>query len=291
MILNFGSLNIDHVYRVDRFVAPGETRAADSYTRFAGGKGFNQSIALARAGAKVAHAGRIGPDGRWLVERLAAEGVDVSLVEEGPEPTGHASIQVDATGENAILISGGANRGVGAEQIERVVATLGPGDELLLQNEISGVARLLEAAGQAGVTVTLNPSPIGGLETLPLDTVGRFVLNRGEGEALSGETDPDAILDALRDRYPQAAIVLTLGGHGARYADSLRRIEVPAERARPLDTTGAGDTFTGYLLAGLVGGAAPEHALRWACRAAARCIERAGAADSIPRESELEPLD
>ena len=139
-ILTIGSLNIDHVYRVPRLVRPGETLAASDYRVFAGGKGFNQSVALARAGAAVRHAGCVGADGVWLLDRLRKEGVETSGVEKVGAPTGHAVIQVDDEGENAILLFGGANREVRPDQIRRAVNTMPADGLLLLQNEISHVA-------------------------------------------------------------------------------------------------------------------------------------------------------
>src|SRR3982751_1755807 len=109
-VLNFGSLNIDRVLRVPHIARPGETIASRSMSLLAGGKGANQSVALARAGVKVAHAGKVGADGQWLVDKLAAEGIDTSRVQVGAGPTGQATIQVDDAGQNAIVLLGGANQ-------------------------------------------------------------------------------------------------------------------------------------------------------------------------------------
>ena len=123
-IINFGSINIDHVYGVEHFVRPGETLESESYALFSGGKGANQSIALARAGAEVIHAGKVGADGAWLKTKLQESGVDVSLVEMVDLPTGHAVIQVNSEGENAIIIHGGANRSVSKANIKKVLDIL-----------------------------------------------------------------------------------------------------------------------------------------------------------------------
>ena len=151
-VLNFGSLNIDHVYHVDHVARPGETLASRSYRVFAGGKGANQSAALALAGAPVAHAGRVGRDGRWLVEGLSDLGVDVDhVVVDDDEPTGHAVIQVEEqSGENAIVLFPGCNRRISPDQIRTCLNSFGSGDILLLQNETNDVFRRSLARPPAG---------------------------------------------------------------------------------------------------------------------------------------------
>ncbi len=287
-IVNFGSINIDLVYRVDRFVQPGETIHALDHQRFAGGKGFNQSIALARAGASPHHVGRVGADGRWLVDLLRDEGVGVEGIESCEVPTGHAVIQVDAQGENSILVHGGANREISNDQLAGACSALGGGDWVVLQNETNAVAAVMKAAEGKGSTIVLNPSPMDdSVLQLPLHAVDIFLLNRAEAEALSGENEVERMLDALRERYPRAAVVLTLGDRGVRFAFDGKKIEVPAEPVSAHDTTGAGDTFAGYFLAERYAGVEPAPALRMACRAAAFCVTRPGAAASIPRRAEL----
>lgn len=287
-ILNFGSVNIDHVYRVEHLVRPGETIASSDYRQFSGGKGFNQSIALARAGASVSHAGRIGQDGEWLRDQLAGEGADVDFLEIIDGPSGHALIQVDAGGENAIILFGGANRTFRADDARKILGHFEPEDWLLLQNEISAMPEILQLAGQRGLRVVFNPAPMGA-EVLdyPLDGVAIFVLNEVEGEAFTGAGETEAILAGMRQRFPAATVVLTLGAEGAVYDDGSQRIAVPAQPVEAVDTTAAGDTFIGYLLAGLSAGASPRSAMEWATRAAAICVTRPGAAPSIPRREEL----
>ncbi|MCX7590975.1 MAG: ribokinase [Kiritimatiellae bacterium] len=288
-IVNFGSLNIDHVYTVPHFVRPGETLPATSYRRFAGGKGCNQSIALAAAGAQVWHAGKIGPDGLWLKQKMEEYGVDTRFVEVTDCPTGHAVIQVAPDGENAIVIHGGANRLITQEDARRVLSFFGPGDCLLLQNEISSIPAILREAARIGMTKVFNPAPIDVAAThYPLDLVDTFVINELEGEELTGRKDPLAILDAMTERFPRAAVVLTLGEKGAMYRRAEETIVEPAVPVKAVDTTGAGDTFVGYFLADLALGKDPGAALRTACRAAAICVTRPGAADSIPRRMEVE---
>jgi ribokinase len=289
-IVNFGSINLDFVYRVERLVAPGETIQTLSQQRFAGGKGFNQSIALARAGAQVRHVGRVGEDGQWLVNMLAEEGVETGDIEFAMTPTGHAIIQVDARGENSILVHGGANRDLTKDALVRVCATLSAEDWVLLQNETNAPATVMALAGQRGSKVVFNPSPLdASVLELPLGGVDTFIVNSIEGGGLSGETEPGRILDAMQERYPNAATVLTLGDRGALYARDGIRLEVAAESVEVVDTTGAGDTFAGYWLAEMAIVGDPERALHLACRAAARCVQRPGAAVSIPLRSALEP--
>ncbi len=288
-ILVFGSLNIDHVYQVERFVRPGETLASAAYRRFQGGKGANQSVALARAGAPVFHAGRVGAEGIWLREQLAAEGVNVEHVLVDDAPTGHAIIQVDRGGENAILLYGGANLMITAADVRRVLAQFGSGDWLLLQNEISAMPDILQAAAGRGLSVAFNPAPMTpDVHDYPLDGVSLFVVNRTEGAALAGAETPAAILEALHSRFPQAALLLTLGGDGSLYVNGAERIITEAEAVEAVDTTAAGDTFIGYFLAGLVAGQSAETALGRAAKAAAICVTRPGAAVSIPFHEELD---
>ncbi len=287
-ILNFGSVNIDHVYRVAHLVRPGETIASRDYRQFSGGKGFNQSIALARAGAAVNHAGRIGADGVWLRDQLAEEGAGVGFLEVMDGPSGHAIIQVDAQGENAIILFGGANQTITPDDAGEILNHFGPGDWLLLQNEISSMREILQLAEERGLRVVFNPAPMGA-EVLdyPLDGVSIFILNEIEGEAFTGASEPDAILTGMRRHFPTATVVLTLGADGAIYDDGVQPIAVPAQKVEAVDTTAAGDTFIGYFLAGLNAGDTPQPALEGATRAAAICVPRPGAAPSIPRRGEV----
>ena len=287
-VLNYGSINIDHVYRVPAFVRPGETLASRQYQRGTGGKGYNQTVALARAGARVSHAGKVGRDGEFVLETLRNDGVDTRHVTTVDTPTGHAIIQVDDAGENAIVLFGGANQEVTVEEATAVVKTQTPGDWLLLQNEISCVGEILELGLKHGLRVAFNPAPMtDAVADLPLGRLGLLVLNESEGAGLSGETEVSAILDALQRRWPETAIVLTAGSAGAHYVDSNAAFFEPAARVTPVDTTAAGDTFVGYLLAELVAGSEPRAALRLATKAAGVCVTRRGAASAIPRRDEL----
>lgn len=291
-VLNFGSLNIDHVYQVDHFVKPGETLSSRQLDLFAGGKGLNQSVALARAGARVSHAGAVGADGRLLTTVLSADGVDVSRVCVLEDtPTGHAVIQVDAAGQNSILLFGGANRCVTEKQIDEALQDFGSGDILILQNEINGIAYLMKRAQEKGLRICLNPSPCDEkIQTLPLDCVDVFLLNEVEaaqicGDALDSKAD---LLEELAERFPKAEIVLTLGEKGVRYAKGKFRCARSACRVKAVDTTAAGDTFTGYYIACISRGCSVEEALRLATLASGIAVTRNGAQASIPYLAEVE---
>ncbi len=282
-ICNIGSLNVDYVYTVCHFVRPGETLASERMERFAGGKGLNQSVALARAGAPIFHAGRIGPEGDFLRQILADCGADVSMVETADCANGHAIIQVDDAGRNCILLYGGANRTLDADFLRRAFARLEAGDVVLVQNEVNNLNLILQTAHEKGVFVALNPSPFGKeLLAAPLETVHWFILNEIEGRELTGCEQPDAIADALLARWPDCRVMLTLGGQGALYAEGDRRLRQAAFPVKAVDTTGAGDTFTGYFLAGIWRGEPMETVLRRAALAAALAVAKPGAAESVP---------
>ncbi len=288
-IVNLGSLNVDRVFRVAHIARPGETIAAESLRLFAGGKGANQSVALARAGAQVVHVGCIGSDGDWLTEKLAGEGVEVTHVATAANSTGQAIIQVDHAGENAILLSPGANHDVSPAAIDRALDEAAPRSWLLTQNETSGVEHAIRAAHARGLRVALNPAPFNEqVREYPLELVHLLCVNATEGSGLAGETSPDRILVALTARLPHCEILLTLGADGAIYRRSEFELRQSAPRVEVVDTTAAGDTLLGYFLAGRAAGVDPETCLKLAIRAAALCVTRSGAMDSIPRREEVE---
>ncbi|MBE6909990.1 MAG: ribokinase [Ruminococcaceae bacterium] len=290
-VLCFGSLNIDYVYQVPCFVRKGETLAATELQSFSGGKGLNQSVALARAGIKTFHAGAIGEDGAFLAEELRAAGVDTSFVACLHDVrTGHAVIQKTPEGDNCILLYGGANRAVTHEQIDRTLAHFSAPDVLVAQNEISEPGYLLERAKARGMRIALNPSPMD--ETLrPLLPLSDFLLlNEIEASQLLGcdaHADPGDMAEELRKSLPATAIVLTLGENGSIYAARDGMIRCPAERVTAVDTTAAGDTYTGFFLAGILNGFDAARAMRFASAAAAIAVTRPGAAPSIPTRDEV----
>ena len=288
-ILSFGSLNLDKVYSVNHFIRPAETMAAIELNEFSGGKGLNQSIALARAGAKVWHAGCVGEDGTMLLSALRENGVDISLVRRLSCHTGHAIIQVNNEGQNCILLYGGANQQITPAQIDETLAQFAPGDMLVLQNEISNLSYLIEAAGKKGMVIVLNPSPMAPeLLQMPLQYVSYFLLNEVEAKDLCGaEVPEEEYPEMLLARYPGSRVVLTLGSRGCIYQDANTRIARPACRVQAVDTTAAGDTFTGYFVAGIAAGESVEQALEEATKAAAISVSRRGAAPSIPLREEV----
>lgn len=286
--LVYGSLNIDHVYQLPHALRPGETLASQSYQRNAGGKGLNQAIALARAGQEVWFAGQIGEDGLFLRDALTAEGVDVRLLRVTDTPTGHAIIHVDAQGGNAIVLYGGANQCVTEDSIREAVGQCQPGDLLLLQNEINLVPEIIRMAKAKGLQIALNPSPASPeMSAWPLEMVDWLLLNEVEGHDLTGCTAPKDILDALHTRYPACRIVLTLGEAGAIYSDGQQRVHQPAIQVQAVDTTAAGDTFTGYFLQAVLTGRPAAKALRRAAHASAIAVSRPGASASIPYAGEV----
>ncbi len=288
-ILNFGSLNLDFVYAVDHIARPGETVSSRRLDILCGGKGLNQSLALARAGATVAHAGMIGPDGEMLLETCLADGVDATHILRVEERSGSAFIQVGAGGENSIVLFGGANRRNKREYVDTVLAHFKAGDILLLQNEINLVDYLIEVAAAKGMRIVLNPSPFDeSLAACDLGKVSLFMLNEIEGELMSGEKEAEAILDRLCQLYPNAGFVLTLGERGAFYRTATTKARQEIFPAKVVDTTAAGDTFTGYFLAARTEGQTPADALRLAAAASAIAVSRQGAAVSIPRRAEVE---
>jgi ribokinase len=288
-VINFGSLNFDHVYQVEHLVRPGETITSKKYHLLCGGKGLNQSIALAHAGAKVFHAGKVGRDGERLIARLKTAGVNTTHIGVAEtKPSGHAMIQVDRNGQNSIIIHGGANRDIQKEDVKRGLGHFTSGDCLLLQNEINSISEIIDRAEKLGLTIFLNPAPMDKrVSGYPLDKVDYFILNDIEGGELTGKAEPEAIIEAMLKRFPRSATILTLGGNGVIYADRQTTISVPAEKVTPVDTTAAGDTFIGYFIAEKIEGQTVENCLRTASRAAAICVTRRGAADSIPLKAEV----
>ena len=292
-VLNFGSLNLDYVYGVDHFVRPGETLAALSRQVKCGGKGLNQSVALARAGARVFHGGCVGEGGAPLKALLEESSVDVSLLVNVGEMQGHTVIEVNPAGENRILLYGGSNRCVSEAQIAATLSAFGPGDWLVLQNEINGLPAIVDAARDRGMVIALNPSPWNAaLAAVDFDKLDWLLVNEIEAAQLSGLSDPEAAWAWLHARYPRLSALITLGSEGScawRVEDG--RVTYARQAAYPakaVDTTGAGDTYTGYFIAGLMAGLSLRDCMRRASRAAAISVTRPGAAESIPTLDEID---
>ncbi len=289
-IITLGSLNLDFTYQLPKPLEVGETLSSLSYRCGAGGKGANQSIAAARAGAEVYHAGRIGSDGTLLRRTLADSGVRLDFLEEVETPTGHAVVLINDAGDNSIVLYGGANRTIDDAFIDRVTSAAKPGDILLLQNEITNIDHAMEAGKKAGMRVAFNFAPFDPklAPELPLSLCDYLFLNRIEAGGIAGKSDVEEILETLARRYPETELVLTLGPEGAvALTPAGQRFHADSPRVKVVETTAAGDTFIGYYLAAVLDGFDTGRALERACRAAALCCSRAGAAESIPTRADL----
>lgn len=290
----YGSINIDHVYQVPHWAQPGETLASTDYRRVLGGKGANQSIALARAGAHVSHIGRLGVGDEWAKVEMVGAGVDCQQVIVIDQPSGHAIIQVDPAGENSILLYGGANQSFLAADIESLLQQLEAGDWLLLQNECSLTGYAIETATKRGVHVAFNPSPLDAkVKSLVLKYLSLLVLNEVELLQLYPEFEqllhlPDELMAHIEKQLPQTEVVVTLGCKGAFMCGPNGRFMMNAFDVAAIDTTAAGDTFLGYFLAAKVAGKPPNECLHKAVAAAALAVQKTGASTSIPVERDVD---
>ncbi|MBA4699395.1 MAG: ribokinase [Ruminococcus sp.] len=287
-VLNFGSLNLDYVYSVDHMVAPGETLASFGMDIFCGGKGLNQSIALARAGVSVYHAGMVGEEGGVLLKACEEGGVKIGYIRTIPGKSGHTIIQVDKEGQNCILLYGGANRRITKEYVDEVLAHFEKGDILLLQNEVNLLDYIIDQAYERGMMIILNPSPYdSALDACDFGKISMFLLNEIEGEQVTGETDTERMLEKLKTLYPNAKVVLTLGGNGAVYQYKDEQYRQGIYRVKVVDTTAAGDTFTGYFISSVIQGLPVQDGLSLASKASAIAVSRQGATASIPLRKEV----
>lgn len=288
-IYNLGSLNIDYVYTVAHFVAPSETLASNSMNIFPGGKGLNQSVALARAGAQVIHGGMVGEGGEFLLETLSAAGVDTSRIEKGTGSSGHAIIQVNREGQNCILLFAGTNHQINQPYVESFLADAQADDILLLQNEVNALDIIFQIAGEKHMQIALNPSPFHpDLLKLPLSQVKWWFCNEIEAAALFGCTAPDEIATEFVKRYPDSNLILTLGEKGSMFINADQIVCQPIYPVQTVDTTAAGDTFTGYFLATVAEGKNVAFALDMASKASSVTVSRKGASSSIPMRREVD---
>lgn len=294
-ILSFGSLNIDYVYKVPHFVKKGETLSAKELNVYTGGKGLNQSIALARAGVETYQAGAIGTDGMFLLEQLKEAGVNTDLVKILDDVrTGNAIIQNDDEGDNCIVLFGGANQAITKEQVDEVFEDFTNEDYLLIQNEINELPYIAEKAKEEGMKIILNPSPMNEkILKLPLDQIDYFILNEIEAMQILEMDEPEEIdgkyIDGLlHERFPDATIVLTLGSEGSVCIFGDEYVEQLIYKVKAVDTTAAGDTYTGYFIAGILNGKTIKEAMDIASKASAIAVTRQGAAPSIPVLEEVE---
>lgn len=290
-IINFGSLNIDNIYHVQEFVKPGQTIFAGSFQIAAGGKGLNQSIAAARAGAQVLHAGCIGSNGQFLADLMREAGVDISHLLTLDAPTGHTVIEVNASGQNRIIVHGGTNQMLTEEYIDTVLSQAVPGDLVLLQNETNLIDLIISRSHAKGMKIAFNPSPMPqDPASLPLSLIDYFMVNELEAAQLAGvsaDTPYESVLDSLAAQYPHAAIIMTLGHNGVLFSQNGTRLSHPIFQVKTVDTTAAGDTFCGYFLASFCRNSSAETALREASAASAIAVSRPSAAPSIPLYAEV----
>ena len=287
-ILNFGSCNVDYVYSLDHIVTVGETETTQALNVFPGGKGLNQSIAIARAGISVYHAGCIGEGGEFLFELLRSNGVDVTFVDRVQTKSGLAIIQVSKEGDNAIFLYPGSNEMISTEQVDRVIASFSEGDILLLQNEINNIGYIIDKAHQAGMRIILNPSPFNEkLRQINFNMLSYLILNEIEAKEISNCATVKKALEYFKENYPSLKVMLTLGSKGCVYCDGEVEKAFPIFKVDAVDTTGAGDTFTGYFVAGIANGYGIERILKLASCAAAISVTREGAAVSIPYINEV----
>lgn len=288
-VLNIGSCNIDYIYEVDHMVQPGETQSVTSLQTVSGGKGLNQSIALAKAGVTVYHAGLIGNEGSILKETLVSHGVNTNYINEVDEKSGHAIIQIDRSGENCILVYPGANHCFTEARVTEILSDFEEGDLLLLQNEINLMSYIIQCAHDRGLKIALNPAPFNDkMKEIDLSLIDYLIVNEIEGSDLTGEKEESKILDVLKALYPQTHLLLTLGSKGCVYAQGEMVIKQEAYQVKAVDTTAAGDTFIGYFIAGLVQGLEMKECLELATRASSITVTRKGSSASIPTITELQ---
>lgn len=287
-IYNLGSLNIDYVYSVEHIVNPKETLSSSDLQKFAGGKGLNQSVALARAGSDVIHGGIIGADGQFLKETLQKEKVDVSNIKTLEKSTGHAIIQVDSSGQNSILLYAGTNFEVDREYVEQFLSDANEGDILLLQNEISALDVAFKIANNKKMQIAFNPSPYSeNLKALPLNYVKWWFCNEVEAKELFGSDDESQIANSFLSQFPNSNQILTLGEQGSVFVNKDAIIKQAAYKVDAVDTTAAGDTFTGYFLSAVSQNKSIEYAMQIAAKASSITVSRKGASPSIPYYNEL----
>ena len=274
-ILNFGSINKDFVYLVENFVQSGQTISSKKYEVFLGGKGLNQSVALAHSGANIYHAGCINKN----------DGVNTDNIIKVEDPTGHAIIQVNDHGENSIIIHGGANHSISSEQIENTLNKFNSGDILVLQNEINKIDEVINRGHEIGMKIFLNPAPFTKeIINYPLEKLDTLIFNESEGFGLSsGEKEKTKILKYLSKKYPNTKLLLTLGRKGSVYSYNNKVIEISANKVNSIDTTAAGDTYIGYFISSYYKNNEVKESMEIASKAASISTTKMGGAISIPK--------
>lgn len=287
-VLCFGSANLDHVYKVDHFTVPGETQGCLEYNIKCGGKGVNQAIAMSLAGNDTYFAGIIGSDGGLLKDALVDKGVCIDYMKISNRPTGHAIIEVDQSGQNHILLYGGTNKEIDFEYIDEVLSHFSKGDIVVLQNEINNVPYIIERCYEKEMKIFFNAAPYDKtVQNYPIEKVTWLVVNETEGAALSNEEDYEKILQTLKQKYPHTHILFTMGKEGSRVLTDKEDVKVEVLKVNAVDTTGAGDTYIGYFVRGIVEEMSLLETAQMATKASAIAVTRFGAVDSIPRYEEV----
>lgn len=283
-ILNFGSINKDFFYIVDDFVKPGETISSNRYDIKIGGKGLNQSVGISKAGNRVYHAGIINKEDKFILDKLKSWKINCDNILVSSKPTGHAIIQVNRKGENSIIIHGGANHDFKLESIKSILSKFDPGDILLIQNEINNIEQIIDIAHHKKMRIIYNPAPFNSkILKYDLNKITTLILNQTEGEGLSNKKTPNEILKNLNNNFKNTEIILTLGKKGSIYSFKNELIKIKAHQVDTVDTTGAGDTFIGYYVAGVASKMNKKDNLDRASKAAAVTTTKLGGAESIPR--------
>lgn len=287
-IVNFGSINIDNVYTLPHIVREGETLRSTNFKKYLGGKGCNQSIALAKAGALVYHAGNISRKDKWIKDKLKEFEINTDFINLVEIDTGHAIVQVSTNGNNAIIINSGANFSVTPKQIKNTISHFNPGDYILLQNEINLIPDIIDIAFENGLKIIFNPAPMNeSIKNYPLKKVDLIILNEIEGQTLTEKTKPIEIINQLKNDFQYVDLLLTLGGKGAIFSGLYGIVDISAEKVEVIDSTGAGDTFIGYFLREWINDVPIDTCLKKATKAAAISVTRKGSSDSIPFKYEL----
>lgn len=284
-IWNLGSINADMVYALPHLPAAGETLAALDLQQYLGGKGANMSVAAARAGSHVCHIGAVGADGGWAVDRLFEYGVDTRHIAQVDTPTGHAIIAVDRQAENQIILFPGANRMITFDQLGQALSQGNSGDILVTQNETNMQSEAAKMGRELGFRVCYAAAPFDAdAVQAVLPFLDLLFLNEVEAQQLQQATNKTPMELGVSD------VIITLGAKGARHfnAETGETQDIPAHPVTAVDTTGAGDTFTGYVLSGLDRGLPMPQAMALASRAAALMVTRPGTADVIPDLKEVQ---
>lgn len=287
-IIVIGSINLDLVFHVEDIAKAQETIPSKSAQRFLGGKGLNQALALSKAYPDISLYAIVSINDKYLLEEIKALGIKEAMIESLPGETGMAFIQVDKTGQNCIVLHKGVNHSFEETRINRVLSECHEGDLIVLQNEINALKTIITLAKQKRLKIAFNPSPFDfTILDLPLEDVDYLIFNEVEGQRLSHFKEPELILETLHKRYPNTVLVLTLGADGVMAQENETTTTMESHKVEVVDTTAAGDAFTGYFLAGVLKGLSVAEALEMGNAAGALSVTRQGASTSIPSLDEV----